>query len=89
MILLDSEGFYGDNIEESYDAKLFTAVSLASSYLLYNSIKLVDQAAVDYLEILARRAQLFQVKNVIHGVSKQDEHRSPLEGLFHYESYTL
>jgi len=33
--------------------------------VLYNSIKLIDQAAVDYLELLARRTQLFNLKNHI------------------------
>ena len=52
LILLDSEGFYSENVGDSYDAKIFTATTMISSYLLYNSIKLIDQSAVDYLEIL-------------------------------------
>jgi hypothetical protein len=38
---------------------------LISSHVLYNSIKLIDQAAVDYLELLSRRTQLFNLKTQI------------------------
>lgn len=45
-----------------YDAKIFAFATLITSHLMYTSIRLVDQNAVDYLELLARRAQLFQLK---------------------------
>ena len=60
--LLDSEGFYGPRVSDSYDAKIFTLASLLSSSLVYNSIKVIDQQAVNSLEMLARQAQLFSVK---------------------------
>eukprot|EP01118_Nematostelium_gracile_P005180 TRINITY_DN1627_c0_g1_i1.p1 TRINITY_DN1627_c0_g1~~TRINITY_DN1627_c0_g1_i1.p1 ORF type:complete len:784 (+),score=206.83 TRINITY_DN1627_c0_g1_i1:20-2371(+) len=65
ILLLDSEGFYGSDVAESYDAKIFAITSLLSSHLVYNSIKLIDQASVEYLELLARRTQLFNLKNNI------------------------
>ena len=39
--------------------------SLFSSYLLYNSVRNIDQAAIDYLELLARRTQLFQFRTAV------------------------
>ena len=60
--LLDSEGFFGPRVPESYDAKIFTVSALLSSHILYNSVKVIDQQAVDMLETLTRQAQLFSVK---------------------------
>lgn len=71
VLFMDTEGFYGQDVSESYDAKVFTASTLLSSYLLYNSIKLIDQSAVEYVEILARRTQLFQIKNIIRTVDEE------------------
>jgi hypothetical protein len=39
--------------------------TLLSSHLLYNSVKLIDQAAVDYLELLAQRTHLFHLKTAL------------------------
>jgi len=64
VLLLDTEGFFGSDIAEAYDAKIFAIVTLLSSHLMYNSIKIVDQQSVDYLELLARRTQLFQLRNM-------------------------
>ncbi len=63
IILLDSEGFFGSDVSEVYDAKIFAVTTLLSSHLIYNSIKLIDQSSVDYLQLLARRTQLFHKKN--------------------------
>jgi hypothetical protein len=63
VVLLDSEGFFAHNVDESYDAEVFTIAALASSTLIFNAVSVIDQAAVEHLEILARRAQLFQVKS--------------------------
>lgn len=76
---MDSEGFFGRDISESYDAKIFSAATLLSSHLIYNSIKLIDQNAVDYLEILARRTQLFQVRNVVRNEEKQNDHDKKMQ----------
>lgn len=62
IVFLDTEGLFASNISESYDAKIFAISNLLSSYLIYNSVKIIDQSAIDYIEILARRAQLFMVK---------------------------
>lgn len=53
VVLIDTEGFFGTDVAETYDANIFAVTALLSSRLVYNSIKLIDQSAVDYLELLA------------------------------------
>lgn len=60
--LMDSEGFFGPGIAESYDAKIFTIATLLGGHLVYNTVKVIDQQAVNLLEMLARRAQLFRTR---------------------------
>mmetsp|Transcript_5113 Transcript_5113/g.9176 ORF Transcript_5113/g.9176 Transcript_5113/m.9176 type:complete len:843 (-) Transcript_5113:172-2700(-) len=61
--LMDSEGFFGPGVAESYDAKIFTIASLLGGHLVYNTVKVIDQQAVNLLEMLARRAQLFRTRS--------------------------
>jgi len=61
--LMDSEGFFGPGVDESYDAKVFTVASLVGAHLVYNSVKVIDQQAVDLLQMLVRRAQLFRTRS--------------------------
>ncbi|XP_064459137.1 guanylate-binding protein 2-like [Ornithodoros turicata] len=63
LIFLDTEGFAANNISENYDAKIFAVATLISSHLIYNSVKIIDQADIDYLELLARRTQLFALRS--------------------------
>ncbi|KAK8756581.1 hypothetical protein V5799_000715 [Amblyomma americanum] len=60
LIFLDTEGFAATNVSENYDAKIFAIATLISSHLIYNSVKIIDQAEIDYLELLARRTQAFK-----------------------------
>jgi len=60
--LMDSEGFFGPGVSEGYDAKIFTIASLLGAHLVYNTVKIIDQQAVNLLEMLARRAQLFRTR---------------------------
>ena len=62
VLLLDTEGFAATNVSENYDAKIFAVATLLSAQLLYNSVKIIDQSDIDYLELLARRTQLFALK---------------------------
>jgi len=62
VLFIDSEGLFSSNMTESYDAKIFAISSLLSSLLIYNTIHNIDQSYIDYIEILARRAQLFSMK---------------------------
>jgi len=66
VIVLDTEGFFGTGATEEYDAKLFAVSTLVSSLMLYNSIKVIDQSQIDYLELLSRRTQLFALKTEKH-----------------------
>jgi hypothetical protein len=61
--LMDSEGFFGPGVSEDYDAKVFTLATLLGSMLVYNTIKIIDQQAVNLLEMLTRRAKLFRVRS--------------------------
>ncbi|XP_048587556.1 guanylate-binding protein 2 [Nematostella vectensis] len=63
LVFLDTEGFAATNVSESYDAKVFAVATLLSSYLIYNSVKIIDQGDIDYLELLSRRTQLFALKS--------------------------
>ncbi|XP_072177130.1 uncharacterized protein [Diadema setosum] len=63
VIFLDTEGFAANNVSETYDAKVFAVSALLSSYLIYNSVKIIDQADLDYLELLSRRTQLFALRS--------------------------
>jgi hypothetical protein len=69
LILCDSEGLYSLNVDSSYDAKIFIVVALASSTLIYNVNQVINQEQIEYLEILARRAHLYLVKNAIRSAS--------------------
>ncbi len=60
---MDTEGFAANNVSENYDAKIFAVATLLSSHLLYNSVKIIDQVDIDYLELLARRTQLFALRS--------------------------
>ncbi|CAG2177788.1 unnamed protein product, partial [Oppiella nova] len=51
IIFLDTEGFAANNVSENYDAKIFAVSTLLSSHLLYNSVKIIDQSDIDYLEL--------------------------------------
>lgn len=55
----------GFEASEAYDAKIFAVVTLISSHLVFNSVKIITQDQVDYLELLARRAQLFSLTSYI------------------------
>jgi hypothetical protein len=50
VLFLDTEGFYSNNVTEVYDAKIFSVSALLSSHLLYNTVKIIDQQAIEYLE---------------------------------------
>lgn len=63
VVLVDTEGFFGTNVAEYYDANIFAITALLSSQIVYNSIKLIDQAAVDYMELLAQRTRLFSLRS--------------------------
>ena len=62
---MDSEGFFGPGVDEGYDAKVFTVASLVGAHLVYNTVKVIDQQAIDLLQMLVRRAQLFRTRSTV------------------------
>lgn len=71
--LMDSEGFFGPGVEESYDAKVFTVAALLGSHLVYNSVKIIDQQAVSLLELLMTQAQLFSSRAAVRAPESTPE----------------
>lgn len=61
--LMDSEGFFGPGVTDTYDAKIFTIATLLGGHLVYNTVKVIDKQAVNLLEMLARQAQLFRTRS--------------------------
>ena len=64
IILVDTEGLAAPGNSPDFDAKIFAVATLLSSHLLYNSVKIIDEVDMGYLEQLARRARLFQASAV-------------------------
>ena len=71
-IVVDSEGLSAPGNSEDYDAKIFAVTALLSGHLLYNDLKVIDSASLDYLQILARRAQLFSLKSALNNRNDVD-----------------
>lgn len=74
---VDSEGFFGPNVSETYDAKIFTIAMLLGDEFIYNTVKIIDSQSVQMLEMLARRAQLFRVKSSAKEEEGQNIFRLP------------
>jgi len=68
--LMDSEGFFGPQVSEEYDAKIFTVATLLASHLVYNTVKIIDQQAVNLFETLVRRAQLYRTRSSMETVDE-------------------
>eukprot|EP00300_Choanocystis_sp_HF-7_P006856 c14944_g1_i1.p1 GENE.c14944_g1_i1~~c14944_g1_i1.p1 ORF type:complete len:786 (+),score=213.39 c14944_g1_i1:59-2416(+) len=63
IVFLDTEGFFDKGANDMYDAKIFALTALLSSHVLYNTVNSLDKAAVQYLDVLSRRMQLFNLRN--------------------------
>lgn len=85
VIFLDTEGFAANNVSENYDAKIFAVTTLLSSHLLFNSVKIINQADIDYLEVLSRQTQLFALRSQM---SKSKWLESLNEDLLHFPPLT-
>ena len=73
VVFLDTEGFAANNVSESYDAKIFAVSTLLSSFLIYNSVKIIDQSDIDYLELMSRRTQLFALRSQLSRAKWTDD----------------
>lgn len=50
IIYLDSEGLFASNVSEVYDAKIFSICTLLSSYMIYNTVRIIDESSIDFVE---------------------------------------
>ena len=67
VVFLDCEGLAATENTEQHDAKLFAISTLLTAHHLFNTIRNIDTHSLDALEILARRARLFQLKSGLKG----------------------
>ncbi|KAH9563758.1 hypothetical protein CY35_05G143000 [Sphagnum magellanicum] len=78
IILMDTEGFYGEGATRSYDARIFAIATLVSSHLIYNTLRTIgDTQSVTALADLAKQAQVFNLQNWLHSAEAspgQEEH---------------
>lgn len=81
VVLMDTEGFYGEGATRSYDARIFAIATLVSSHLIYNTIRTIgDAQSVSALADLAKQAQVFNLQNWLHSAeasSDQQQFSSP------------
>ncbi|GLJ04736.1 hypothetical protein SUGI_0002260 [Cryptomeria japonica] len=74
VILVDTEGFYGEGATRLYDAKVFAICTLLSSHLVYNTLRtLGDAQSVSSLADLSKQAQIFNLHNWLHTAGSEDE----------------
>ncbi|XP_063934500.1 guanylate-binding protein 6-like [Zophobas morio] len=66
VLFLDSEGFNSNQASQHYDSQIFAVSALLSSLLIYNTVKIIDQSAIDYLELLTTQAQMFSFNTQLH-----------------------
>jgi len=65
FVFIDTEGLAAAENTEKHDAKIYSIGTLLSSHQLYNTIRNIDTRSIEALELLARRARLFQLKSGI------------------------
>jgi GTPase Era involved in 16S rRNA processing len=65
FVFLDTEGLAAAENTEQHDAKIYSISTLISTHQLYNTIRNIDTRSIEALELLARRARLFQLKSGI------------------------
>ena len=52
VFLVDSEGLGGVDKNQSYDMKLFALTVLLSSFLIFNQVGVIDEAAIANLSVV-------------------------------------
>jgi hypothetical protein len=65
VVFLDTEGLAAVENTEQHDAKIYSISTLLSAHQIYNTIRNIDTRSIEALELLARRARLFQLKTGI------------------------
>ena len=63
IILIDTEGFSSIESHTTQDSKIFALVVLISSYLIYNTIGVIDEGAINSLSTAAELSKIVVVSN--------------------------
>ncbi|XP_002975882.2 guanylate-binding protein 1 [Selaginella moellendorffii] len=80
VVLLDTEGFYGDGASRLYDARIFAVSTLISSHLVYNTLRTIgDAQSVSSLADLSKQAQVFNLQNWLHTAHATAETTSSID----------
>ena len=61
IYLMDSEGLGGVDKNQNYDTKIFTLTVLLSSFLVFNQVGVIDEAAISNLSLVTALAKNIQV----------------------------
>ena len=61
IYLMDSEGLGGVDKNQNYDTKIFTLTVLLSSFLVFNQVGVIDEAAIANLSLVTALAKNIQV----------------------------
>ena len=62
-MLMDTEGLFSYNRNEAFDMTLFLFTTLVSSVMIYNSLGIIDESALENFAFLTNMANVF-VKNI-------------------------
>lgn len=54
---MDSEGLGGVDKNQNYDTKIFTLTVLLSSFLVFNQVGVIDEAAISNLSLVTALAK--------------------------------
>jgi hypothetical protein len=60
IYVMDSEGLGGVDKNQNYDMKIFTLTVLLSSFLVFNQVGVIDEAAISNLSIVTALAKNIQ-----------------------------
>jgi hypothetical protein len=80
-ILLDTEGLFSYNRDEAFDMMLFLFTAFASSVMLYNSLGMIDERALENFAFLAQLGQTFG-KAVRERGTPNQAFEEPIKALF-------
>ena len=58
---MDSEGLGGVDKSTNYDVKIFTLAVLLSTFLIYNSVGVIDEPAINKLSLVTHVAKNIQL----------------------------
>jgi len=61
IYIMDSEGLGGVDKNQNYDTKIFTLAVLLSSFLVFNQVGVIDEAAISNLSLVTALAKNIQV----------------------------